>query len=114
MPGGSEVKNLPANAGDVDSIPGLGRSPAEGNGNPLPCSCLENSMVRGAWQTTVHGVAKELGMTEQLSMHSTKKVHNLLEESNKGEKKKEGKEQKRKGWLDFGYAGWSLFATVCY
>ena len=45
-------------AGDLGLIPGLGRSPREGNGNPLPYSCLENSMDRGAWQATVHGVAK--------------------------------------------------------
>ena len=54
------VKNLPANAGDIRDaslIPGLGRSPGEGNGNPLQYSCLD-SMDRGAWQTTVHGVAK--------------------------------------------------------
>ena len=58
FPGGSIVKDLPAKAGDVGSIPGLGRSPGEGNGNPLQYSCLENSMGRGAWQATVHGVAK--------------------------------------------------------
>ena len=55
------VKNPPANAGDTgnaDSIPGLGRSPEVGNGNPLQSSCLENSMDRGAWQATVHGVTK--------------------------------------------------------
>ena len=63
FPAGAEVKNPPANAGDVGSIPGLGRSPGEGNGNPLQCSCLGNPMDRGAWWTTVHGVA-ELDMTE--------------------------------------------------
>ena len=55
------VKNLLANAGDArdgGSIPGLGRSPGERNGNPLQYSCLENSMDRGAWWATVHGVAK--------------------------------------------------------
>ena len=52
------VKNLPARAGHVGSIPGSGRSPGEGNGNPLHYSCLENSMDRGTWQTTVHGVTK--------------------------------------------------------
>ena len=46
------------NAGDTGSIPGLGRSPGEGNGNPLQYSCLENSMDRGAWRATVHGVTK--------------------------------------------------------
>ena len=54
------VKNLPANAGDTGSFPGLERSPREGNGNPLQYSCLGNPMDRGAWQAvTVHGVAKE-------------------------------------------------------
>ena len=58
FPGGSVVKNPPANVGDVGSIPGLGRSPREGNGNPLQYSCLENSMGRGAWRGIVHGVTK--------------------------------------------------------
>ena len=49
FPGGSAVKNLPANAGDVGLIPGLGRSSGEENGNPLQYSCLENPIVRGAW-----------------------------------------------------------------
>ena len=55
------VKNLPANAGDardMGSIPGSERSPGIGNGNLLQCSCLENSMDRGAWQATVHRVVK--------------------------------------------------------
>ena len=52
------VKNLPANAGDVGSIPGLGRSPGEGNGNPLQYSCLEISMDREAWWALVHEVAR--------------------------------------------------------
>ena len=63
FPGGSGVKNPPANAGDTGSIPGWGRTPGEGNGNPLQYSCLENPMDRGAWRATVHGVAKELGVT---------------------------------------------------
>ena len=58
FPGASVVKNLPAVAGDVGSIPGLGRSPGGGYGNPLQYSCLENPMDRGAWQVTVHGVEK--------------------------------------------------------
>ena len=52
------VKNLPPNAGDVSSSPGLGRSPGEEHGNPLQYSCLENPMNRGAWQATVHRVTK--------------------------------------------------------
>ena len=57
FPGGSVVKNMPANPGDADLIPGSGRSPGGGNGNPLS-SCLGNSMERGAWWATVHGVAR--------------------------------------------------------
>ena len=52
------VKNPPANAGDVGSIPGSGISPGEGNGNPLQYSCLGNAMDRGAWRATDHGVAE--------------------------------------------------------
>ena len=51
------------NAGDPGLIPGLGRYPGEGNGSPLPYCCLGNPMNRGAWQATVHGVAKESDMT---------------------------------------------------
>ena len=58
FPGGSDGKESTCNAGDPGSIPGLGGSPGEGNGNPLQYSCLENPMDRGAWQATVHGVAK--------------------------------------------------------
>ena len=58
FPGGSDGKESACNAGDVGSVPGLGRSPGEGDGNPLQYSCLENSMDTGAWQATVHGVAK--------------------------------------------------------
>ena len=57
------VENLPANARDVGSIPGSGRSPEEGNGNPLQYSCLQNPMDRGAWWAIACGVAKELGTT---------------------------------------------------
>ena len=63
------VKNTPTNAGDIrdaGSIPGLGRSPRGGHGNPLQYYCLENPMDRGAWGTTVHGVAKS---QTRLSMH---------------------------------------------
>ena len=61
FPGGSVVKNPSVNTGDADSIPGLGRSPGEGNGNPLQYSCLRNPMNRGA--CPVHGVAKESDTT---------------------------------------------------
>ena len=63
FPGGSEVKASACNAGDLGSTPGSGRSPGEGNGNPLQCSCLENPMDGGAWWATVHGVT-ELDMTD--------------------------------------------------
>ena len=61
LPGGSVAKKPPANAGDpgdMDSIPGLGRSPGDRNGNPLQYSCLGNPMVKGTWWVAVHGVTK--------------------------------------------------------
>ena len=57
FPGGSEGKESLFNVGDLGLIPGSVRSPGEGKGYPLQCSCIENSMDRGAWQATVHGVA---------------------------------------------------------
>ena len=63
FPGGSAVKNLPANAGDAGPIPGSGRPPGEGNGNPLQYFCLKNPMDMEAWQATVHGVTKESDVT---------------------------------------------------
>ena len=69
FPGGAVINNPPANAGykrALGSIPGSGRSPGVGNGNPLQYSCLENPMDRGAWWATVHGVA-ESAVTGQLS-----------------------------------------------
>ena len=65
-PGGSDGKESACNAGHPGSIPALGRSPGEGNGNPLQYSCPENSMDRGVWPATVHGLA-ELGTTEQMT-----------------------------------------------
>ena len=62
------VKNPSVNAGDAGLIPGLGRSPGEGNGNPLQYSCLENPIDRGAWQATVHGGHKS---QTQVSDHTT-------------------------------------------
>ena len=67
------VKNLPANVGDardVGSIPGSGRSPGGGYGNPLQYSRLENPMDKGAWQATVHWVAKSQTQLKRLSMHT--------------------------------------------
>ena len=56
--GGSMVKNSSDNARNIDPIPGLGRSPKEGNGNPLQYSCLKNPVERGTWQATVHGISE--------------------------------------------------------
>ena len=56
FPGGSDSKEYACSVGDLSSIPGLGRFPGEGNGNPLQYSGLENSMDRGAWQAIVHGI----------------------------------------------------------
>ena len=67
FPGGSVVTNLPTNAGDVGSIPRLGRSPGEGNGKPLQYSCLEKPTGRGAWLATVHGGHKVSDTPEQLN-----------------------------------------------
>ena len=69
--GGSDGKGICLTIpGDLGSIPGLGRSPAGGHGNPHQYSCLESPMDRGAWQTTVHGF-KESGTTERLSLFTT-------------------------------------------
>ena len=84
--GGSVVKNLPANTGDArdaGSIPGSGRFPGGGNGNPLEYSCLENPMDSGAWQITDHGIEKNQTWLEQFSMHSGK------QQSNKSMKKRQ-------------------------
>ena len=58
FPSGSDGKESAYNVGDLGLIPGLGRSPGRGHGNPLQYSCLENCRDRGAWQSTVHGVTK--------------------------------------------------------
>ena len=69
FPCGSDGKESACSAGDLGSIPGLGRSPREGNDNPLQYPCLENPMDRGAWWAAVHGVAKS-GTTEWLTLHT--------------------------------------------
>ena len=77
-PGGAVAKNPPASAGDsgaMGSIPGLRRSPGEGNGNPLQCSCLGNSMDREAWWAVVHGVARNW---MRLSMYTLLTVNNHM------------------------------------
>ena len=74
-PGGSVVKNLPANARDAGLTPGLGRSPGEGNGKPLQYSSLGNPMDRGAWRGTDHGVAKS---QTQLNSSNNNNVHGYI------------------------------------
>ena len=69
IPGGSDGKASAYDVGDPGSIPGSGRSPGEGNGNPLQYSCLENPMDGRAWWATVHGVAKSPDTTELLQFH---------------------------------------------
>ena len=69
FPGGSDGKASAHNAGNLGSIPGLGRSPGEGNGNPLQYSCLENSMDGGAWWATVHAVTKNWTRLSDLIMN---------------------------------------------
>ena len=81
FPCSSVGKESACNAGDQGSIPGLGRSPGEGNGNLLQYSCLENPMDRGAWRARAHGVAKELDMTEATKQQSQNKVEITLQSS---------------------------------
>ena len=70
FPGGSDDKESACNAGDLGSIPGSGRSPGEGNGNPLQYSYLENSVDRGAWWATLHGVAKSQTQLSDLTLYA--------------------------------------------
>ena len=86
FPSDSEDKASAGNAGDPGSIPELGRSPGEGNSNPLQYSCLENPVDRGAWQATVHGVAKSqtiLSDFTSLHLRGARDSHN-------GEKLRQG------------------------
>ena len=71
FPGDSVGKESACNAGEMGSITGLERFAGEGNSNPHQYSCLENRMDRGVWKATVHGVAKESDMTEQLNNKTT-------------------------------------------
>ena len=88
FPGGSVVKNPPANAGvagDVGSVPGLGKSLGVGNGNLLQYACLENSMDRGAWQATVHAITKsQRGLSTHACTHT--QTHTPLKVALEGEK----------------------------
>ena len=78
FPGGSDSKESACNAGDLGLIPGLGRSPEEGNDNPLQYSCLENPMDRGAWWATVGGVAKSQTRLSRLSLSPLIRVLSAL------------------------------------
>ena len=69
FPGGSGSTESVCNAGDASSLPGLGGSPGEGNGNPLHYSCLENSMYRGAWQATVHDHVADHALITKLILY---------------------------------------------
>ena len=80
FPGGSDCKKSACNAGDPGSVPGLGRSPGEGNGNPLQYSCLVNSMDGKAWRATVHRVTKSrtrLSDFHFTSAQSTERQHGV-------------------------------------
>ena len=69
FPSGSDGKESASSAGGMALIPGLGRFPEEGNGYPLQCSCLENSMDRGGWQARVHGVTKNQTLLSNSHFH---------------------------------------------
>ena len=79
FPGGSDGKVSAYNAGDLGSIPGSGRSPGEGNGNPLQYSCLENPMDGGAWWATVHGVTKNRIWRETSLSYASKVMVKILQ-----------------------------------
>ena len=74
LPGGSDGKEYACNAGDLGSIPGLGRFPGEGNGYPVQYSCLENPLERGGWQVTVHRIVKNQTCLNWLSTQAN--THN--------------------------------------
>ena len=78
LPGGSGGKESDLNVGDPGSIPGSGRSPGEGNSNPLQYSCLENPMDGGAWQVTVHGVRKSWKQLSDFTFTFKKAVFSII------------------------------------
>ena len=78
FPGGSDGKKSTCNVRDPGSIPGSGRSPREGNDNPLQYSCLENPMDRGPWWPTVHGVAKSRTRLSDFTFHLATNTHTCL------------------------------------
>ena len=71
LPDGSDGKEPACNVGDLDSVPGLGRSPGEGHGNPLQYFCLENPMDGGSWRATVHVVTERRTQLSTAQQHST-------------------------------------------
>ena len=87
FPHGSDSKESSCNAREPGPIPGLRRSPGEGNGNPLHHPCLENSMDRGPWRVTVHGVAKSQTRLRRLSTHKKKKIYLTSWKKNKSQRK---------------------------
>ena len=78
FPGGSDGKESACNVGDLGLVLGSGRSPEEGNGNPLQYSCLENSMDRGAWQATVRGVTKNWTQLRDEHFHFLLEIYELI------------------------------------
>ena len=84
FPRSSDSKASACNAGDMGSIPGSGRSPGEGHGNPLQYSCLENPMDKGAWQATVHGVPRSQTRWKQLKVSHTSTPWNSEKGTQKG------------------------------
>ena len=79
FPGVSDGKEFSCNVGDLGSIPGLGRSPGEGNSYTLQYSCLENSLARGAWQVTVRGVTKSQTQVNEFHFHFSLVLETLWE-----------------------------------
>ena len=88
FPGGSEGKASVYNVGNLDLSPGLGRSPGEGNGNPLQYYCLENPMDRGAWWATVHGVAKSWTRLSNFTHNNHRALGSLKGQTDTGGKEK--------------------------
>ena len=106
------VKKLPANARDISSIPGLGRSPGKGNGNPLQYSCLENPKDRGARWATVHVVANSQIQLKWLSMHAP--VWGTEELTRQGKKKKKRPRSKKIRWPGDEQGIWSYISLRKY
>ena len=101
FPGGSDGKASACNMGDLGSIPGLGRSPGEGNGNPLQYSCLENPRDGGTWKATVHGVAKsQTWLSNFTSLHLMWRADSLEKTLMLGKTEGRRRGRQRMRWLD--------------